>query len=42
MTLASYVLVVSDDQDGENARAGLLYMVMAHAERRCCSWHSWP
>ena len=31
MTLASYVLVVSDDQDGENARAGLLYMVMAHA-----------
>jgi len=30
MTLASYVLVVSDDQDGENARAGLLYMVMAH------------
>lgn len=30
MTLASYVLVVSDDTDGENARAGLLYMVMAH------------
>jgi hydrogenase-4 component B len=30
MTLASYVLVVSDDEDGENARAGLLYMVMAH------------
>ena len=30
MTLASYVLVVSDDQDGEHARAGLLYMVMAH------------
>ena len=30
MTLASYVLVVSDDQDGENARAGLLYLVMAH------------
>ncbi|MCR4340447.1 MAG: hypothetical protein NUW01_11265, partial [Gemmatimonadaceae bacterium] len=30
MTLASYVLVVSEDQDGENARAGLLYMVMAH------------
>ena len=30
MTLASYVLVVSDDKDGENARAGLLYMVMAH------------
>ena len=30
MTLASYVLVVSDDHDGENARAGLLYMVMAH------------
>ena len=23
-------LVVSDDRDGENARAGLLYMVMAH------------
>jgi hydrogenase-4 component B len=30
MTLASYVLVVSDDRDGENARAGLVYMVMAH------------
>jgi hydrogenase-4 component B len=30
MTLASYVLVVSDDRDGENARAGLLYMVMTH------------
>ncbi len=30
MTLSSYVLVVSDDRDGENARAGLLYMVMAH------------
>jgi hydrogenase-4 component B len=30
MTLASYVLVVSDDHDGESARAGLLYMVMAH------------
>jgi hydrogenase-4 component B len=30
MTLASYVLVVSDDRDGEDARAGLLYMVMAH------------
>jgi hydrogenase-4 component B len=30
MTLASYVLVVSDDRDGESARAGLLYMVMAH------------
>ena len=30
MTLASYALVVSDDRDGENARAGLLYMVMAH------------
>jgi hydrogenase-4 component B len=30
MTLASYVLVVSDDRDGENARAGLPYMVMAH------------
>jgi hydrogenase-4 component B len=30
MTLASYVLVVSDDRDGENARAGLLYMTMAH------------
>jgi len=31
MTLASYVLVVSDDTDGENARAGLLYMIMTHA-----------
>ncbi len=31
MTLASYVLVVSDDRDGESAAAGLLYMVMAHA-----------
>ncbi len=30
MTLASYVLVVCDDRDGENARAGLLYMVMTH------------
>jgi hydrogenase-4 component B len=30
MTLASYVLVVSDDRDGENARAGLVYMAMAH------------
>ncbi len=30
MTLASYVLVVSDDREGEHARAGLLYMVMAH------------
>ncbi len=30
MTLASYALVVSEDRDGENARAGLLYMVMAH------------
>ena len=30
MTLASYVLVVSDDRNGEHARAGLLYMVMAH------------
>ncbi len=30
MTLASYVLVVSDGT-GENARAGLLYLVMAHA-----------
>jgi hydrogenase-4 component B len=30
MTLASYVLVVSDDEDGENAGAGLLYMVMTH------------
>ncbi|HBB40214.1 MAG: hydrogenase 4 subunit B [Nitrospirae bacterium CG18_big_fil_WC_8_21_14_2_50_70_55] len=30
MTLASYVLVVSEDEDGTNAQAGLLYMVMAH------------
>ena len=30
MTLASYLLVVSDDRQGENARAGLLYMVMTH------------
>lgn len=30
MTLASYALVVSEDRDGANARAGLLYMVMAH------------
>ncbi len=30
MTLASYVLVVSEDHDGENARSGLLYIVMAH------------
>ena len=30
MTLASYILVVSDDRDGENARAGLLYLVMTH------------
>src|SRR3989442_10154140 len=33
MTLASYVLIVSDDRDGENARAGLLYMVMTHGGR---------
>lgn len=31
MTLASYVLVVSDTRNEENARAGLLYLVMAHA-----------
>src|SRR5205809_2303661 len=31
MTLASYVLVVSDPESEENARAGLLYLVMAHA-----------
>ncbi|HEX9052211.1 MAG TPA: proton-conducting transporter membrane subunit [Anaeromyxobacter sp.] len=31
MTLASYVLVVSDPASEENARAGLLYLVMAHA-----------
>ena len=30
MTLASYTLVVSEDEDGEHARAGLLYMVMTH------------
>jgi hydrogenase-4 component B len=30
MTLASYLLIVSDDRDGEHARAGLLYLVMAH------------
>jgi hydrogenase-4 component B len=30
MTLASYVLVVSDHHDGEHTRAGLLYLVMAH------------
>ncbi|HSQ04452.1 MAG TPA: proton-conducting transporter membrane subunit, partial [Burkholderiales bacterium] len=30
MTLASYLLIVSEDRQGENARAGLLYMVMAH------------
>ncbi len=30
MTLASYALVVSDPRE-ENARAGLLYLVMAHA-----------
>ncbi|MBI3045023.1 MAG: hydrogenase 4 subunit B [Betaproteobacteria bacterium] len=30
MTLASYVLVVTDDRDGKNARAGLLYLVMTH------------
>jgi hydrogenase-4 component B len=30
MTLASYVLVVSDHREGDNARAGLLYLVMAH------------
>jgi hydrogenase-4 component B len=30
MTLASYLLIVSDDHDGEHARAGLLYLVMAH------------
>src|SRR5450759_2813021 len=33
MTLASYVLVVSDDRDGENARAGLLYAFRALTER---------
>jgi hydrogenase-4 component B len=31
MTLASYVLVVCDTADEEHARAGLLYLVMAHA-----------
>jgi hydrogenase-4 component B len=31
MTLASWVLVVSDTKSEENARAGLLYLVMAHA-----------
>ncbi|OGV68062.1 MAG: hypothetical protein A3K19_27040 [Lentisphaerae bacterium RIFOXYB12_FULL_65_16] len=31
MTLASYVLVVSDTRNEENARAGLFYLVMAHA-----------
>jgi len=31
MTLASYVLVVSDTRSDENTRAGLLYLVMAHA-----------
>jgi len=31
MTLASYVLVVSDTRNDENTRAGLLYLVMAHA-----------
>ena len=31
MTLASWVLVVSDTHSEENARAGLLYLVMAHA-----------
>ncbi len=31
MTLASYVLVVSDTGSEENTRAGLLYLVMAHA-----------
>ncbi len=31
MTLASYVLVVSDVRDEQNARAGLVYLVMAHA-----------
>lgn len=30
MTLASYLLVISDDKQGENAQAGLLYMVMTH------------
>jgi hydrogenase-4 component B len=31
MTLASYVLIVSDTKNEENMRAGLLYLVMAHA-----------
>ena len=31
MTLASYALVVSDTRSEENTRAGLLYLVMAHA-----------
>ena len=31
MTLASYLLVVSDTRSEENTRAGLLYLVMAHA-----------
>ncbi len=31
MTLASYALVVSDTAREENTRAGLLYLVMAHA-----------
>jgi hydrogenase-4 component B len=31
MTLASYILVVCDTHNEENARAGLLYLVMAHA-----------
>ncbi|HYQ80668.1 MAG TPA: proton-conducting transporter membrane subunit, partial [Anaeromyxobacteraceae bacterium] len=31
MTLASWVLVVSDTRDEEHTRAGLLYLVMAHA-----------
>jgi hydrogenase-4 component B len=31
MTLASYALVVVDTRSEENARAGLLYLVMAHA-----------
>jgi len=31
MTLASYLLVVCDTRSEENVRAGLLYLVMAHA-----------
>ncbi len=31
MTLASYALVVSDIRSEENTRAGLLYLIMAHA-----------